>query len=125
MNIKSVSGLTLYVKNLSKTAKFYEALGFKIRERVAEHVTAYSNWFWIDFVAAGITTRPQARPAGPGRKGGGVFIYLSVEDVDGFHKFLVAKGLKPVGKPQDEPSGNREFMVRDPDGFALVIFKRK
>jgi uncharacterized glyoxalase superfamily protein PhnB len=48
-----------------------------------------------------------------------------VDDVDAFHKFLVSKGLRPAGKPQDEPSGNREFIVRDPDGYALVIFKRK
>jgi len=53
MKIKSVSGLALYVKNLNKTASFYEALGFEIRKRETNHITAYSNWFWIDFLAIG------------------------------------------------------------------------
>jgi hypothetical protein len=35
MKIKSVSGITCYVKNLNKTAKFYETLGFDIRKREA------------------------------------------------------------------------------------------
>jgi len=58
-------------------------------------------------------------------KGTGVFLYLSVDDVDGFHKGLLSKGLKPSSKPQDQPWGNREFILRDPDGYKLVIFKRK
>lgn len=45
MKIKSVSGLTLDVKNLTRTGRFYERLGFKIRVRNMDHVTAYSNWF--------------------------------------------------------------------------------
>ncbi|HUG33149.1 MAG TPA: VOC family protein [Anaerolineales bacterium] len=36
-----------------------------------------------------------------------------------------SKGLKPAAKPQDQPWGNREFLLRDPDGFTLIIFKRK
>jgi catechol 2,3-dioxygenase-like lactoylglutathione lyase family enzyme len=51
MKIKSVSGITVYVKNLNKTTKFYEALGFDIKKKEENHVTAYSNWFWIDFLA--------------------------------------------------------------------------
>ena len=51
MNIKSVSGITCYVKNLDKTAKFYETLGFEIKKRETNHITAYSNWFWMDFLA--------------------------------------------------------------------------
>jgi len=54
-----------------------------------------------------------------------MFIYLSVDDVDGFQKELISKGLKPATKPQDQPWGNREFMLRYPDGYNFVIFKRK
>ena len=43
MKIKSVSGITCFVKNLNKTAAFYESLGFEIRKREANHITAYSN----------------------------------------------------------------------------------
>jgi catechol 2,3-dioxygenase-like lactoylglutathione lyase family enzyme len=65
IKIKSVSGFTCFVKNLNKTAAFYETLGFEIRKREAKT------------------------------------------------------------KPQDQPWGNREFMLHDPDGYHLVIFKRK
>ena len=125
MKIKSVAGFTCYVKNLNRTVKFYKALGFLFRKREPQHATAYSNWFWIDFLVIDKETRPEFRKeAKLKNKGGGVFIYLSVDNVDAFYKSLLAKGLKPASEPQDSPLGNREFVLRDPDGYKLVIFKR-
>jgi len=40
-------------------------------------------------------------------------------------RVLKLKELKPATKPQDQLWGNREFVIRDPDGYSLVIFKRK
>lgn len=57
--------------------------------------------------------------------GAGIFVYLSVENVDEFYKNLLSKGIKPVSAPRDWPSGNREFVIRDPDNYKLVIFKKK
>ena len=124
MKIKSVSGVSYFVKNLNKTAAFYEALGFEIRKREANHITVYSNWFWIDFLAIDKDERA-SQEAIPGNKGAGVLLYLSVDSVDDFHQYLISKKLKPSTKPQDRPWGNREFLLHDPDGYALVIFKRK
>jgi catechol 2,3-dioxygenase-like lactoylglutathione lyase family enzyme len=126
MKIKSVSGITCYVKNLNKTAIFYEALGFEIRKRETHHVTAYSNWFWIDFLAISKNKREEfTKGEELSNPGVGVFLYLSVDNVDEFHQYLVSKKIKTSTKPQDQPWGNREFMLRDPDGYHLVIFKRK
>jgi catechol 2,3-dioxygenase-like lactoylglutathione lyase family enzyme len=126
MKIKSVSGISCYVKNLNKTAKFYETLGFEIRRREVDHVTAYSNWFWIDFVSMSKGERAESmRQVDLENKGAGLSIYLSVDNVDEFHQELAAKGLKPASAPCDQPWGNREFILRDPDGYNLVIFKRK
>ena len=126
MKIKSVAGITCIVKNLNKTAAFYEALGFEIRKRESNHVTAYSNWFWVDFLAIGKDGRAKSsKEAALSNKGAGVFLYLSVDNVDEFHQYLVSKKLKLLTKPQDQPWGNREFTLRDPDGYNLVIFKRK
>lgn len=124
MKIKSVSGFTCYVKNLKKTARFYEALGFEVRKQEPDHITVYSNWFWIDFLDASRPAAPGLRQAAAAGKGAGLFIYLSVDDVDRFHKELSSKGLKPATQPQDR-LGNREFVLPDPDGYNLVIFKRK
>jgi len=126
MKIKSVSGITCYVRDLARTAKFYEALGFEIRKREADHITAYSNWFWIDFIASAREARAgYQKEAASSSKGAGQFIYVSVEDVDAFYKGLTAKGIKPQNEPRDWPSGNREFVLQDPDGYNLAIFRRK
>jgi len=126
MKIKSVSGITVYVKNLDKTAEFYESLGFEIRKREANHITAYSNWFWMDCIA--IASEDRAEFEGEAKldsKGAGAFFYMSVDSVDETYKELVSMGLKPSSKPQDSPFGNREFGMKDPDGYNLVFFKRK
>lgn len=126
MKIKSVSGVVCSVKNLNRTVGFYETLGFETKKRDAAHATLYSNWFWIDFLAAGKNDRPgMAKGPNAATKGSGILLYLSVDDVDAFHAHLVSKGLKPAAKPQDQPWGNREFLLRDPDGYNLIIFKRK
>jgi catechol 2,3-dioxygenase-like lactoylglutathione lyase family enzyme len=124
MKIKSVSGITCFVKNLNKTSAFYEALGFEIRKRESNHLTVYSNWFWIDFLVIGKDERTKSKEAELPNKGAGLYLYLSVDNVDEFHQYLVSKKLKP-SRPQDQPWGNREFTLRDPDGYNLVVFKRK
>ena len=126
MKIKSVSGITCYVKNLNKTVAFYETLGFETKKKDADHAALYSNWFWIDFLVIAKNERTEfIKGADLSNKGAGLFLYLSVDDVDEFHKTLLSNGLKPLTKPQDQPWGNREFIIRDPDGYNLVIFKRK
>jgi catechol 2,3-dioxygenase-like lactoylglutathione lyase family enzyme len=126
MKIKSVSGVTCFVKDLDRTAVFYEALGFEIRKRESNHITAYSNWFWIDFLAIGKDERAKSgTDTKPADKGADLLLYLSVDDVDDSHQALLAAGLQPSAGPQNQPWGNREFLIRDPDGYSLVIFKRK
>ncbi len=125
MKIKSVSGLTCYVKDLQKTVKFYETLGFDFKKKETNHATAYSNWFWIDFLSIASEDKPEfQKEANHENKGVGLFIYLSVDDVDEFYKELLEKGLKPSSEPIDL-RGNREFALHDPDNYKLVIFKRK
>ena len=125
MKIKSVSGVICYVKNINKTVKFYETLGFVFKKIEPHRATAYVNWFWIDFLSVDKESSPEFRKeAKLSNKGAGTFLYLSVDNVDDFHKALLSKGIKPLSKPQDSPWGNREFVLRDPDGYKLVIFKR-
>jgi hypothetical protein len=32
---------------------------------------------------------------------------------------------QPAGEPEVRPSGNREFVLRDPDGYKLVFIQKK
>jgi hypothetical protein len=33
--------------------------------------------------------------------------------------------MKPAGELRVQPSGRREFVLRDPDGYKLVFFQKK
>jgi predicted lactoylglutathione lyase len=117
MDLKSVSGLTFFVKDINKTAEFYKALGFKIEKHEKNYLLVRLNWFSMDFVAEGAN-------GSKGPKGEGLCINISVADVDEFYKEALAKGLKPASEPADYPGGFRNFVIHDPDGYNLVMFKR-
>lgn len=126
MKMKSVSGLVCYVKDIAQTAEFYEKLGFTFEKREPDHLSIRLNWFWMDFHPQDMEDKPDfQKEANLENKGAGLFIYISVENVDEFYQGAVEKGLKPSSEPRDWPWGNREFVIRDPDGYKLVFFKRK
>lgn len=86
----------------------------------------YLNWYRIDFVAVDKENKPDIqKEAEVDDKGAGVFLYFSVDDVDETYKELLSLGLKPSSEPQNMSWGNREFILRDPDGYKIVLFKRK
>lgn len=126
MKIKSIAGLGLYVKDLNKTVEFYTKLGFDFKKSDQYHATGYINWAWIDFISAEFEDKPNfIDEAKLDNKGGGVYINLSVEDVNQTHKDLLEMGIKPSTEPKTWPNGNREFVLRDPDGYKIVFFQKK
>lgn len=118
MDIKSVAGLTFFVKDIDKTAEFYKTLGFKIEKHEKDYLLARMNWFSLDFVTEKGAAKTEL-------KGAGICINISVGDVDEFYKGALDKGLKPASQPQDFPGGFRNFVLNDPDGYNLVMFKRQ
>lgn len=123
--MKSVAGMVCYVKDPAKTAEFYEALGFQFRAREPDYVSIRLNWFWLDFHSQDREEKPEfQKEALMGNKGAGAYLYISVDDVDEFYRGVVAKGLRPANEPRDWPWGNREFALRDPDGYKLIFFQK-
>ncbi len=123
--MKSISGIICYIKNLDKTVKFYETLGFTFKTRQPAYARAYLNWFWIEFLAADKEDKPEfQKEAKLEPRGAGLYLHISVEGIDDFYKSLLAKGLKPSSQPRDWPWGHREFVIRDPDGYKLVFFQK-
>jgi catechol 2,3-dioxygenase-like lactoylglutathione lyase family enzyme len=121
----SVSGIVAYVKDTKATAEFYEKLGFAFDKREADHLSIRLNWFWIDFHPQDKEDKPEfQKEAVLEPKGAGQFLYIKVDIVDDFYKDLLDKGLQPSSKPKDWPWGNREFVIRDPDGYKLVFFQK-
>lgn len=125
MKLKSVSGIVFYVKDLEATAAFYEVLGFTIVEKGTDILSIRLNWFWMDFHPQDKEDKPEfQREANLDNKGAGEFLYISVEDVDEAYRHVLDKGLQPSSEPHDWPWGNREFALRDPDGYKLVFFTK-
>jgi catechol 2,3-dioxygenase-like lactoylglutathione lyase family enzyme len=126
MKPNSISGITCYVKDLSKTAQFYESLGFRRGNEEPDRVTFYVNWFFVTFIAQDREDDAEPRKdAELPDKGAGLFVYVKVDDIEEFHKAVVAEGMKPDGEPEVRASGNREFVLRDPDGYKLAFFQKK
>jgi catechol 2,3-dioxygenase-like lactoylglutathione lyase family enzyme len=118
MKVNSISGITCHVKNLARAAEFYETIGFRRGKEESDRVTFYVNWFFVTLVAEDQTKKAAT-------KGAGLFLSIKVDDVEDFYQGVLSKGLKPSGKPERQPSGTREFVLRDPDGYNLVFFQKK
>jgi len=126
MKPKSVSGIGFYVRDISDTAEFYMALGFRVGERTDNYLKVYSNWFWLQFNEARAEDKPEfQKEAQAEHRGAGLYINISVDNVDEFYAATLAAGLHPSSEPRDWPWGNREFVIRDPDGYKLVLFQKK
>jgi catechol 2,3-dioxygenase-like lactoylglutathione lyase family enzyme len=117
MKVNSISGISCHVQDLARAAEFYETIGFRRGKEEPDRITFYVNWFFVTLVAQEQT---KAQP-----KGAGLFLYIKVDDVENFHKAVLSNGLKPAGEPERQASGNREFVLRDPDGYNLVFFQRR
>jgi catechol 2,3-dioxygenase-like lactoylglutathione lyase family enzyme len=126
VKVNSISGLTCYVKDLARTAEFYETIGFRRGKEEPGRATFYVNWFFVTFIAQDQEDAPALRKeAKLPKKGSGLFLYIKVDDVEDFYGEVVAADMKPEGEPEVQASGNREFVLRDPDGYKLAFFQKK
>ena len=116
MKINSISGITCYVSDLTKTAKFYESLGFRFGKQEEDRLTCYINWFWIVF----IQERKNRISVDEG-----MAVYLKVDDVNEYYNNVVSQGMKPEINPIKKSNGMVEFLLKDPDGYNLVFFEKK
>ena len=122
--MKSISSLTFYVQDLEATAAFYEALGFRFGTHDDTQLVVYLNWFSMKFLPQAQEEHSEfIKEANLFNKGAGMYVNIKVDNVDEFYDAVVSKGMKPSSKPRDWPWGNREFALRDPDGYKLVFFQ--
>jgi len=107
----------LAVPDLTASASFYgEVLGFEV------HDLGDPGWrmFVRDDCRIMAGHCPDAIP--PGELGDhSYFGYFVVDDVDGYHETVVARGAEVVKPLRDEPWGMREFGVKSIDGHRIMI----
>ena len=126
MKLNSISGINCYVQDLSRTAEFYEAIGFRRGKEEPDRLTFYVNWFFVTFINQDQEEDAELNgEAQLANKGASLFLYLKVDDIDDFYNGVVSKGMKPTSEPRKRRNGNREFLLRDPDGYKLVFFEKK
>ncbi len=113
--------LVLWVQENKLSEKFYKKIGFDIHESDDEHSVVSLGGFSLDLVSMRDDYK-FARDSMAADKGLGLYIYIWVKNVDQTYDELVALGLRPT-KPKDWQWGNREIILRDPDGYKLCFWR--
>lgn len=116
----ALNAILLYVKSPRVSAVFYKKLGFRIGKPIGAMTHATLGTIAFTLLDQKRATFQQDTPR---TKGAGVFFYFRVASVDRFYRSLVQKGLRPSGAPRDWPWGNREFAIKDPDGYRVVFYQ--
>ena len=111
MQIESINAVTLAVHHMSRSVRFYTALGFVVRYG-GEHAA------FTSLRAGSSCLNLIAQPADRSWSWWGRVIF-HVSDVDAFHRRAVEQGLTPTTVPADAPWGERYFHISDPDGHEL------
>lgn len=117
-----ITNLLFWVQENSLSTKFYKKLGFDVIRSAYDHSVLALNNFEITLV----NMRDEdkfAHDSMSGDKGSGMYVYIRVEDVDSKYNELIGKGFKPATKPKDWQWGNREFILKDPDGYKLCFWQ--
>ena len=115
-----VTNLLFWVQENKLSERFYKRLGFIVDLSQDDHSVVSLNNFAIDLVSMR-DDELFARDSMAADKGRGIYVYIQTDDVDAKYNELVALGLKPTN-PKDWPWGNREFVLKDPDGYKLCFW---
>lgn len=123
INHMKVTNILFWVQENKISEKFYKKLGFE----VTTSTSGYSEVKLGNFEIVLVNMRDEDEFAGDslaGEKGKGMYVYIWVENVDAAYKNFLDKGLIPSTQPRDWPWGNREFIIKDPDGYKLCFWHK-
>lgn len=117
-----ITSLLFWVQENQLSTKFYKKIGFDVMHMGDDHSVVVLHGFEITLV----NMRDEdkfARDALSAEKGRGMYVYIRVEDVDKKYTSLLASGIKPASEPKNWEWGNREFILKDPDGYKLCFWQ--
>lgn len=120
----AVNGLVFYATDVAVSAALYQKLGFQLLDQGKGYANLILGHVLVNFQDKHNPTDPSfVAEAMSEPKGKGLFIYVQVDRVDEYYREIQARGVTPTTAPRDWPSGNREFVVIDPDGYKLVFYE--
>ena len=113
-------GLVPYARvvNVNRAVEFYRKLGFEIaNSHPGDSPTPI--WVWLSAGRANLMLSEGSQPVIASQQG--ICFYLYVENVATFREAVIAAGIDagPLQHPFYLPLG--EFIVHDPDGYAVMI----
>ena len=110
----------LWVKDIEKSIRFYEEIGFKISEtwKLQERI----QWCRVEFQGAALmlqqtTDLESQHPIG---QDNGIQLYFITDDVDVVYHQMRARGID-VSAPKIEFYGMKQIFLTDPDGRTLCF----
>ncbi len=108
--------LELFVRNLERSRRFYQSIGFHLRRSGAR----FAELVW-EGTSVFLYQPPLARWAHSGEVDDTprTNLRVPVRDVEFLWHQAQALGLRVLEPLADKPYGFRDFMVADPDGFGL------
>ena len=107
--ITGLNSASIFVQDYTGTVDFYvNKLGFAVEERSERASMLRAGDFRL-------LVHVDGPPAAPPDLA--MHIHLWVDDVDGYHRQLVERGVAVPEAPQDRPWGLRTFHVKDPNGY--------
>ena len=115
INIESISAITLAVKDMSESFRFYSLLGFT--PLYGDAKAGFSS-----FSAGSNYLNLIAHPNLKIKSFWGRIIFY-VNDVDGLYNNLVKHNLTPEFPPSNADWGERYFHIIDPNGHELSFAK--
>jgi catechol 2,3-dioxygenase-like lactoylglutathione lyase family enzyme len=113
MTVRGLRRIIVSVAELDRALAFYrDALGFAEKYRTGDVVM-------LGVPAAGMELLLHRRPPTPGLAG--VTASLIVDDVDAATGAAEKAGGTVVDRPADQPWGERQSVLLDPDGHVLCL----
>jgi lactoylglutathione lyase len=123
------SGLVnLYTRDIEAGVQFYrDVLGLRETFRTPtdgtpEHVEMAAGGFTLGLGTVEAAKRVHGVDSAPGTPA--MVVVLWTDDVDATYATLVAAGVPVVNEPHDAGNGNRNALVRDPDGNLVELVAR-
>jgi uncharacterized glyoxalase superfamily protein PhnB len=114
MNVKAIP--MIHVPDVRATAEWYESVGFKLID--AEEDEGEMTWASLSVGSSEIMLNAGGRASDAERRD--VDLYVYSEDVAALYERL--EGAVYIIAPiNDTFYGNREFTIRDPNGFWLTF----
>jgi predicted enzyme related to lactoylglutathione lyase len=114
------------VDSTISTNKLQESKDFYMRH--FDFQLVYESDWYIELIARetpsiGVSFTLPQREMGEFFTGKGLILSFEVADVDAEYRRLRAAGLEMYQELQDKPWGERSFVINDPNGVHLYIYK--